>query len=128
MEITEQFKAALAQGICCPLTGCRNPQQCTARAASTQSRVKEVLNAIEQHQENEWKPTHQHIQRGTNYRVLGDAFANVAKGRDIGGTCVRVMKDRDLLILYQDEDGEFQVRYPDEFYDGRFKDLTENIE
>eukprot|EP00918_Siedleckia_nematoides_P036361 GHVU01079058.1.p1 GENE.GHVU01079058.1~~GHVU01079058.1.p1 ORF type:complete len:311 (-),score=46.14 GHVU01079058.1:287-1219(-) len=79
-----------------------------------------------------WEPTHRHVKRGTTYRVLGEAEAQVStgdyrawpKGNAEGhGPVARLVHDGVRLTVYQGEDGKLWVRFPDEFADGRFATL-----
>lgn len=71
-----------------------------------------------------WRPTHQHVKRGTTYRVIGEAEAQVSTGRQVpqpdGPVHVRNVQDGDKLTVYQGEDGKLWARFTDEFNDGRF--------
>lgn len=58
-----------------------------------------------------------HIKRGSTYRVLGEAEAQVAHD-------FRPLRDGDKLTVYQAEDGRLWARFVDEFHDGRFEDAT----
>lgn len=62
--------------------------------------------------------SHHHVKRGTNYQVIGFARAQ----------CTLVpISDGDLLTLYSGEHGEFSVRPPAEFNDGRFRQIKEKL-
>ncbi|WP_454919265.1 hypothetical protein [Xanthobacter sediminis] len=71
-----------------------------------------------------WSPTHRHVKRGSTYRVIGEAEAQVSVGRKIiGAGVVRPIEDGDRLTVYQAKDGKMWVRFSDEFQDGRFAHL-----
>lgn len=63
--------------------------------------------------EREWRPTHRHVGRGTDYRLVSSAVLQTEQ--PIG--------DNEFLALYQGEDGLYWVRPADEFKDGRFVPL-----
>lgn len=77
-------------------------------------------------------PTHRHVKRGSEYRVIGEAEAQVSTGAHIhvyeepGSPVVindwweRKLKDGDPLTIYQGTDGKLWARFTDEFNDGRF--------
>ena len=68
-----------------------------------------------------------HKKRGTTYTVLGFARAQVSKASPLGGSfpaTARLLCDDDALIVYHGEDGQLWVRFPDEFNDGRFEELS----
>ena len=56
--------------------------------------------------------THQHVKRGTLYRVIGEGKLQVSPGR--------VLKDDEPLAIYQGHDGNLCVCPTDEFNEGRF--------
>lgn len=60
-----------------------------------------------------WQPTHRHKKRGTDYKRMGTAIMQ----------CENEIFDMKNLTLYQDEDGQYWVRPPSEFNDGRFEPL-----
>ncbi|MFG1340406.1 hypothetical protein [Xanthobacter autotrophicus] len=69
----------------------------------------------------EWEPTHRHVKRGSFYRVIGEADAQVNEdGMTVGGKGARVLCDGDALIIYEGANGKMWARFPDEFNDGRF--------
>jgi len=82
-----------------------------------------------------WKPTHRHVKRGSEYRVIGEAEAQVSTGVCVpffeeGGArqpsndwWERDVKDGDRLTVYQGTDGKLWVRFSDEFNDERFSPL-----
>lgn len=76
--------------------------------------------------EGGWRPTHRHKKRGSTYRVIGEAEAQVSKGgwkfptKD-GIQYVRPIQDGDRITIYQGEDGKLWARFTDEFNDGRFE-------
>lgn len=69
-----------------------------------------------------WKPTHRHFKRGSLYRVIGEAEAQVSKPtvNVFSVSACRPMKDEDRLTVYQGADGKLWARFSDEFNDGRF--------
>ncbi len=58
-----------------------------------------------------WKPTHQHIKRGSSYQCIGSGILQTDKP----------LEDNARLVVYKDERGEFYFRTPEEFDDGRFE-------
>ncbi|MFG1260087.1 hypothetical protein V5F79_22425 [Xanthobacter flavus] len=73
----------------------------------------------------EFRPTHRHIKRGSEYRVIGEAEAQVSTGDyRPDWTVERRIADGDRLTVYQGADGKLWVRFTDEFNDGRFIRLT----
>ncbi|WP_296585652.1 hypothetical protein [Xanthobacter sp.] len=68
-----------------------------------------------------FRPTHWHIKRGSEYRVIGEAEAQVSTGDyRPDWTVERRIADGDRLTVYQGTDGKMWVRFTDEFNDGRF--------
>ena len=60
--------------------------------------------------EAQWKPTHRHVLRGTEYMEAGEAILQT----DFPLT------DHTLLVLYKDKTGRIYARRPVDFEDGRF--------
>lgn len=58
----------------------------------------------------EWRPTHRHVKRGTDYQVIGTA--SLQAGEPVGEAA--------SLVVYRDENGRLWVRPEVEFDDGRF--------
>ncbi|MFG1246748.1 hypothetical protein [Xanthobacter flavus] len=66
-------------------------------------------------------PTHRHVKRGSEYRVIGEAEAQVSTGDyRPDWTIERRIADGDRLTVYQGADGKLWARFSDEFNDGRF--------
>ncbi|MFG1255930.1 hypothetical protein V5F79_01295 [Xanthobacter flavus] len=66
-------------------------------------------------------PTHRHVKRGSEYRVIGEAEAQVSTGDyRPDWTIERLIADGDRLTIYQGADGKLWARFTDEFNDGRF--------
>ena len=67
-----------------------------------------------------------HVARGTTYDVLGEAEVQISKPtadvfrRD----AYRELREGDRLVVYRGKDDRLWARFPDEFRDGRFKDIT----
>jgi len=61
-----------------------------------------------------WKPTHQHVKRGSKYRL--DGYGEIQTDAPIGDYC--------KVAIYRAEDGTTWVRPVSEFEDGRFTDLS----
>ena len=75
-----------------------------------------------------WRPTHRHKKRGSTYRVIGEAEAQVSAGgwkfpTKTGVQYVRPIQDGDHITVYQGQGGELWARFSDEFNDGRFEVL-----
>ncbi len=71
----------------------------------------------------------QHVKRGSTYAVLGEAEVQISSG-DFEDQTGHRHKDRQLLaegdklVIYRSEkDGHLWARFPDEFNDGRFKEI-----
>lgn len=60
-----------------------------------------------------WQPTHRHVRRGSEYKVLGFASLQAAE------PCYETA----ALVVYQGSDGKLWARPHDEFSDGRFEAL-----
>ena len=60
-----------------------------------------------------WRPTHRHVKRGSEYKVLGFASLQAAE------PCYETA----ALVVYQGSDGKLWARPHDEFHDGRFAAL-----
>ena len=58
-------------------------------------------------------PTHKHVKRGTNYKVLGEGQVQTET----------LLFDTDKVIIYVGEDGKLWAREPEEFNDGRFEEI-----
>jgi len=65
----------------------------------------------------QWQPTHRHKKRGTKYQYKGAAYIQTEDP----------LLDNDLVAVYVGENGQLWVRPMEEFEDGRFKELTEDI-
>lgn len=65
----------------------------------------------------EWRPTHRHVKRGTDYMVIAEGRAQFATGPH-----GRYMDDR-AVTIYRGEDGAWWARPTGEFNDGRFEPL-----
>ena len=61
-----------------------------------------------------WQPTHRHVKRGSEYRVVGEALMQSA---------VPVPDDASLVV-YVDKQGTLWVRPTAEFNDGRFAAIS----
>lgn len=71
-----------------------------------------------------WQPTHRHVKRGSEYRMIGEAEAQVSTGGYNGlAEDERKLREGDSLTVYQGADGKLWVRFTDEFSDGRFLPL-----
>ena len=65
----------------------------------------------------EWRPTHKHIQHGSDYQLIGVALAKVD---DDSMIC-----DHDEVYIYKNQLGTMFMRPVDEFNDGRFEEIAE---
>lgn len=67
-----------------------------------------------------------HVARGTTYDVLGEAEVQLSKptAGAVGGDGYRKLREGDRLVVYRGKDDRLWARFPDEFRDGRFKDIT----
>lgn len=70
-----------------------------------------------------------HKKRGTTYEILGEAEAQISNPDtyegDLTGPGARYLREGDSLVVYRCiETGKLWLRYPDEFADGRFEDVT----
>ncbi|QPC87078.1 hypothetical protein GA830_10260 [Mesorhizobium sp. NBSH29] len=63
-----------------------------------------------------WQPTHQHVKRGSTYRIEG--YASLQTTSPCEETAV--------LVIYRAKDGKLWARPHDEFNDGRFIPLATN--
>lgn len=68
--------------------------------------------------------THRHKKRGSVYRVIGEAEAQVSTGSYNGCGYSRRFEDGSRLTVYEAEDGRLWARFTDEFEDGRFEALS----
>jgi hypothetical protein len=62
-----------------------------------------------------FNPTHRHVNRGTDYEVIGHA--------ELQSACPVDPTEGDELVIYRGEDGKLWARVDHEFNDGRFKPL-----
>lgn len=62
----------------------------------------------------EWRPTHRHVKRGTDYEVLGRAVVQAASP----------LEDEEFAVVYRGRNGSLWVRCADEFNDGRFEPIA----
>lgn len=87
----------------------------------------ELVSALPSPKGNELldpSPTHRHLKRGSEYRVIGEAEAQVSTGDyRPDWTIERRIADGDRLTVYQGTDGKLWARFSDEFNDGRFESL-----
>ncbi len=58
-----------------------------------------------------WRPTHLHLKSGGLYRVLREG---------------RIEKDLTPAVVYESEAGDVWIRPSSEFYDGRFRPVSDN--
>ncbi len=67
-----------------------------------------------------------HVARGTTYDVLGEAEVQISKptAGAVGGDGYRKLREGDRLVVYRGKDQRLWARFPAEFYDGRFKNIT----
>jgi hypothetical protein len=67
-----------------------------------------------------------HIKRGTTYQLLGEAEVQISRGAGSNQRFDwRTLKEGDSLVAYRcEQSGNLWLRFPDEFEDGRFEDLT----
>jgi len=61
---------------------------------------------------------YRHKKRGSTYELLDVATAQVSTAD------FALLRDNDRLVVYRGEDGHLWVRPRDEFFDGRFEDVT----
>lgn len=94
------------------------------RATFSIAGVKALLDAVD----DAARPTHRHVKRGSVYRVLGEAKAQVSTGTisdiSMNGHRARVLREGDRLTVYRADDGSLWVRFSEEFADGRFEPLA----
>ena len=64
-----------------------------------------------------------HKVRGTKYDVLGEGEIQISGGLYAFGLA-RLVLEGDKLVVYRGEDGKIWLRFPDEFHDGRFEEVT----
>ncbi len=58
-----------------------------------------------------------HKKRGTTYEVIGEAEIQIS---------IRTLEEGDIVIIYKDEkSGKLWARNRDEFFDGRFEEISE---
>lgn len=65
--------------------------------------------------------THKHIRRGSSYRIVGAARLQT-EAKFVHGWHGPL--DNDMLILYVSDNGDYSVRAPQEFHDGRFETVS----
>lgn len=67
-----------------------------------------------------------HVARGTLYDVLGEAEVQISFPMDSDGPGdgYRKLREGDRLVVYRGNDQRLWARFPAEFYDGRFKNIT----
>lgn len=61
----------------------------------------------------DWRPTHRHVKRGTEYEVLSVGVVQTETP----------LVDNDFVVIYRGEDGALWARNAPEFRDGRFEPL-----
>ena len=61
-----------------------------------------------------WRPTHRHVNRGTEYEVVGQGIMQAPPAGS---------QDEASVTVYRDHDGKLWVRETAEFNDGRFEVL-----
>jgi hypothetical protein len=70
-----------------------------------------------------------HKKRGSVYDVLGEGEVQISRGH--GGNSLkkesRRLVEGDTLTVYQGTDGKLWLRFPDEFNDGRFEELKDDV-
>ncbi len=64
-----------------------------------------------------WRPTHWHVQRGTEYEVLGEGCFQAS---------MLPYADDLAVTVYRGEDGRLWARPTSEFNDGRFRPFLSN--
>lgn len=62
---------------------------------------------------DDWRPTHRHVKRGTEYQLIGRAVVQATVP----------IEDDEYAVVYRGADGSLWVRCADEFNDGRFEAL-----
>ena len=104
------------------LQPCDNHKDRADLARETARQVMEVRTAA-------FSPTHRHKKRGSLYRVIGNATAQVSRGHaffnpETDDEWVEwPLRDGSRLTVYQAENGKLWARFTDEFEDGRFEEL-----
>lgn len=78
----------------------------------------------------DWRPTHRHVKRGSTYRLIGEAEAQVSSPsyEVFTSSPYRPLREGDRLAVYEAEDGKLWVQLADEFGDGRFEALPTSEE
>ncbi len=80
-----------------------------------------------------WRPTHRHVKRGTEYRVVGTGKMqaenwwerNPNRGQSTFGECDQMIDMRKVVIYRSGSDGSLWVRPVEEFNDGRFEPVDQ---
>lgn len=67
-----------------------------------------------------------HVGRGTLYDVLGEAEVQISFPTDWAGVGdgYRPLREHDRLVIYRGKDDRLWARFPSEFHDGRFENIT----
>lgn len=97
-------------------------EQATKVLHATRSRLSDAISRCERAEADaarmraalEFRPTHRHVKRGTEYQVFGTASLQTAVNA----------YDGEVLVLYKAPGGNIWARPHDEFYDGRFTALS----
>lgn len=61
-----------------------------------------------------WRPTHRHVKRGTEYRLIGRGIVQTSEP----------LNDDEYVMIYEGQDGSLWARDADEWSDGRFEALS----
>lgn len=73
-----------------------------------------------------WTPTHRHVKRGTDYRVIGEAEAQVSSAPFVDAMgAYSQLREGDRFMVYEGRDGKLWLRRVSEFNDGRFEALSQ---